>query len=509
MKRLGTITAAALVLFGGAAQAAPNDHAAQNAIFHLQSQRGALGVGVDTDFGVRNVVADNYGQTHVRAMQFVRGVKVFGGEAIVHMKGDQVLGVTNDLRRGAGGDPNPRLAAPDAVGIAHSALAPMGHYNVEPSAELVYFRQDNGAYALAYHVHAELENNFETRHEDFMVDARSGRILDRWNSLETAGTTNTGSSQYSGSVTLDVNSISGGYELRDTTRSNNYTTNLNHATSGNGAVYTDADGTWGDGANYVEGSSTTAANGETAAVDAHFGMTKTWDYYAQVHGRNGIDGAGSTTYSRVHYSNSYDNAFWSDSCFCMTYGDGSSFKTLTAIDVAGHEMTHGVTARTAGLTYRRESGGLNEAMSDIMGTNVEFWGTNHGNWQIGEQLATNPLRYMYKPSLDGASADCWSKRVATLDVHYSSGVGNHLYYLLSQGSNASPASPTCNGSTVTGVGRTTAEKIMYLALTSYMTSSTDYKGARAATLSAAAQLYGTGSAQYNAVAAAWSAVGVN
>jgi Zn-dependent metalloprotease len=319
-------------------------------------------------------------------------------------------------------------------------------------------------------------------------------------------------------VALDTNSNGTSFELNDLTRSNstgNRTFNLNHATSGTGTLYTDADNGWGDGANYVEGSSTTAANGQTAAVDAHFGMAESWDYYEQVHGRNGIDNTGKATYSRVHYSNSYDNAFWSDTCFCMTYGDGSSFLTLTAIDVAGHEMSHGVTATSANLAYRRESGGLNEANSDIFGTAIEFYsrGGTGGNWTIGEQLATpaynRPLRYMYNPSLDGRSADCWSKSVATLDVHYSSGVGNHFFYLLSQGSNANPASPTCNGSSISGIGLAKAEKIWFRALTVYMTSSTNYAGARTATLNAATELFGAASAERAAVAAAWSAVNVN
>src|ERR1043165_8459586 len=116
----------------------------------------------------------------------------------------------------------------------------------------------------------------------------------------------------------------------------------------------------------------------------------------------------------------------------MTYGDGdgTTFSPLTAIDVAGHEMTHGVTSRTAGLVYSGESGGLNEATSDIHGTMVEFYsrggsgstiGNTGGTWTIGEQLATNPLRWMYKPSKDGASADAWYSGVGNLDVHYSRG----------------------------------------------------------------------------------------
>jgi hypothetical protein len=301
---------------------------------------------------------------------------------------------------------------------------------------------------------------------------------------------------------------------------NNVVTNAAHASTSStaaGTVYTDADNTWGDGANYVEGSSTTAANGETAAVDAMYGMAKTWDFYKNVFGRNGIDNAGTATYSRVHIGNSYDNAFWSDSCFCMTYGDGSSFTTLTAIDVAGHEMSHGVCARTANLTYSGESGGLNEANSDIFGTMVEFYarggsgatiGNTGGNWTIGEQLSSTPLRYMYKPSLDGASPDAWSSSVGSLDVHYSSGPMNRCFYFLSAGATTTGnTSTTYLPSGMTGVGNDKAAAIWYRALTTYLTSSSNYAAARTAAISAAKDLYGAGSVQEQAV---WNAFhGIN
>jgi len=183
-------------------------------------------------------------------------------------------------------------------------------------------------------------------------------------------------------------------------------------------------------------------------------------------------------------------------------------------------MTHGVTARTAGLTYSGESGGLNESMSDIMGTLVEFYANNStdvADYLIGEKVALNgtPLRWMDDPSKDGKSAACWSSTVKNLDVHYSSGVSNHAFFLLAVGSGAhtvngvSYSSPTCDGGTVTGIGNAAAGAIFYRALTSYMTSGTTFSGARSATLSAAADLYGSGSTEYNAVAAAWSAVSVS
>jgi Zn-dependent metalloprotease len=117
---------------------------------------------------------------------------------------------------------------------------------------------------------------------------------------------------------------------------------------------------------------------------------------------------------------------------------------------------------------------------------------------------------MYKPSLDGQSYDCWEPGVGNADVHYSSGVGNHFFFLLAEGSGETRygTSPTCDGSTVTGIGLESAEQIWYVALTTYMTSNTNYAGARTATLNAAADLFGVGSTEYETVAAAWTAVNV-
>jgi Zn-dependent metalloprotease len=279
-----------------------------------------------------------------------------------------------------------------------------------------------------------------------------------------------------------------------------------------GTLFTDADNVWGNGTN---------ANRQSAAADAQYGTNTTWDYYKNVHGRNGIFGTGAGSYNRVHYGKNYVNAFWDGTK--MTYGDGDGvdFGPLVSLDVAGHEMSHGVTEHSANLTYSGESGGLNESTSDIFGTLVEFYAANAGDpgdYLIGEEFdLKNHLgfRRMDKPSSDGASYDCYTPLIGQDDVHYSSGVGNHFFYLLAEGSGAKTIggvahnSPTCNGSTVTGIGRDAAGKIWYRALTVYMTSSTNYAGARTASLNAARDLYGAGSTQYNAVAAAWSAVSVN
>jgi Zn-dependent metalloprotease len=508
---------------------------------HLRANRAALGLDGLHDLTPLRAHTDEFGLTHARFQQTYQGVKVLGGEIITHMDAEGGFQPhTASHHAGITLNTTPALAATEALALAHRDLAPKGDYAYAPTVELVIVpetetvvlrpnrrnldqildREQVVRYTLAYHVHTELENGTEeTAHTDYLINAHTGGIVRKWSTLHTTAATGTGKSQYSGTVSLSTNSITGGYEMRDNVRSMQFTTrNLNHATSGTGTIYTDADNTWGDSANYVEGSSTTAANGQTAAVDAHYGSMKTFDMYKNVFGRNGINGAGKATYNRVHYSNSYDNAFWSDSCFCMTYGDGNVFKTLTALDVAGHEMTHGVTANSAGLTYSGESGGLNESMSDIFGTMAEFYAkgggttsipTTGGNWTIGEQLRSTPLRYMYKPSLDGASKDAWSSSLGSLDVHYSSGPMNRCFYFLSQGASSTSGSSTYSSylpGGMTGIGNTAAAKIVYRALTVYMTSSTNYAGAKTACQKAATDLYGSTSTQYAAVTNAFKAI---
>ncbi|RDI31900.1 M4 family metallopeptidase [Lentzea flaviverrucosa] len=206
----------------------------------------------------------------------------------------------------------------------------------------------------------------------------------------------------------------------------------------------------------------------------------------------------------------------------MTYGDGAQNRNpLTSIDVAAHEMSHGVTSATAGLVYSGESGGLNEATSDIFGSTTEFHAANTtdpGDYLIGEKINIRgdgkPLRYMDKPSKDGKSLDYWSSSAGNVDVHYSSGIANHFFYLLSEGSGQKTIngvaydSPTADGQPVTGIGRDKAEKIWYRALTTKFTSSTKYAAARTGTLAATADLYGASSPEYAAVNRAWAAVNV-
>ncbi|MBW8800488.1 MAG: M4 family metallopeptidase [Streptomyces sp.] len=504
--------------------------AISNAAQALVQHATALGLTSAEGTSVRDVIVDGNGTQHVRYDRTYRELPVLGGDFVVHLKSDGAYRSADRATRGRISLASivPDVSAPKAADLAVNALraANLGDAlkQVQAKPQLVVDAL-HGTPKLAWRTNAVGKDSLGNPvARTVLTDARTGAQIDAWDSIETA--TGDGKSLYSGTVPLQTTQSGSTYNLTDPTRGNTYTGDAANKTDlcifgicisrAPSTVFTDADNHWGTGA---------ASDRSSAAVDAQYGTNETWDYYKNVHGRNGIAGDGKGSYNRVHYGNSYNNAFWDDSCFCMTYGDGdgTTFGPLVALDVAGHEMTHGVTSKTAALTYSGESGGLNEATSDILGTLVEWYANNSsdpGDYLIGEKIVRSgfgktALRYMDQPSKDGSSADYWSSSVGNLDVHYSSGVANHFAYLLAEGSGAktingvSYNSPTYNGSTVTGIGRDKLGAIWYRALTVYMTSSTNYAGARTATLNAAKDLYGNGSAEYNAVAAAWSAVNVN
>lgn len=482
--------ALALLQVGGAAHASPNDR-----------------------FAARDVVVDADGTEHVRFERTYAGLPVLGGDVVMHSRNGRLVSASDTLRASLRVDTRPAIPANDAVVAAGSAFG--SDFSGSPESALVIHALGKGPARLAYQV--RLWN--DERDMTYVVDARNGDLLAQWSNRHTAAATGTGKTLFSGNVTLTTNSLASGYELRDPSRGGGYTINAGTGAT-SGQIYKDADNTWGNSA---------TSDGATAASDAQFGTAMTWDYYRNVHGRSGIANNGRGAYNRVHYGRKYANAFWADSCFCMTYGDGDGqiVGPMVSLDIAGHEMSHGVMSRTANLVYTGESGGLNEANSDIFGTMTEFYANNATDtpdYMIGEKIylanlpgSTNPaaLRYMFNPSKDGLSPNCYYAGIGDIDVHFSSGPANRFFYLLAEGSGARTYSgvnhqaPTCNGGSVAGIGRAKAEKIWYRAITVYMTSNTGYAGARAATLSAAADLYGPASAERNAVAAAWSAVSVN
>ncbi|MGY5004042.1 M4 family metallopeptidase [Streptomyces sp. st115] len=472
-----------------------------------------LGLGSTEKLVVRDVVQDRDGTTHTRYERTLDGLPVLGGDLVVK---ESAAGRTEGVSKaskatsaqlkavGLTADVAPAAAEKQALGAAKAEGSKAEKAENAPR-KVVWL--GSGAPQLAYEtVVGGLQHDGTPNELHVLTDATTGEKLYEWQAVHNG----TGNTQYNGQVTLGT---APSYTLTDTTRGNHKTYNLNRGSSGTGTLFSGPDDIWGDG---------TPQNAETAGADAHYGAAETWDYYKNVHGRSGIRGDGVGAYSRVHYGNNYVNAFWQDSCFCMTYGDGSgNVKPLTSLDVAAHEMTHGLTSVTAKLVYSGESGGLNEATSDIFAAGVEFYSNTSedpGDYLVGEKIDINgdgtPLRYMDKPSKDGASKDYWYSGIGNVDVHYSSGPANHWFYLLSEGSGAKTVngvnydSPTSDGLPVTGIGRDKALQIWFKALTTKFTSTTNYAAARTGTLAVASELYGATSPEYAAVAHAWAGINV-
>ncbi|MGP3991177.1 M4 family metallopeptidase [Streptomyces sp. 3N207] len=472
-----------------------------------------LDLGAKEKLVVRDVLKDRDGTVHTRYERTYDGLPVLGGDLVVETteKGstEEVLRASKHALKNVPAKPRVRPATAERQALKAADAAGSQKTDADRAPRKVVWLAE-GRPALAYEtVVGGLQDDGTPNELHVVTDARSGRKLYQWQAVHNG----IGNTQYSGQVSLSTAQSGSNYTLTDNDRGAHKTYNLNRGTSGTGSLFTQSSDTWGNGS---------PSNAATAGADAHYGAAETWDYYKAAFGRSGIRGDGKGAYSRVHYGNNYVNAFWSDSCFCMTYGDGSgNAKPLTSLDVAAHEMTHGLTSATAGLIYSGESGGLNEATSDILATAVEFSAGNSsdvGDYLIGEKIDINgdgtPLRHQDKPSKDGASKDNWYAGIGNIDVHYSSGPANHWFYLLSEGSGAkvingvSYNSPTADGLPVTGIGREKAALIWYKALTTKFTSTTNYASARTGTLAVAGELYGTSSAEYKAVADAWAGVAV-
>lgn len=462
----------------------------------------------EDDLKVKTVKIDDLKMAHTRVQQAVSDIPVWEGEAIVHLQPDgELSGITDNLKEAIAVSTQPNFSEKDAIRIAKRMFRGAKFLTEKPTADLWVYRGEDRDH-LAYRVQLRREDeSADTSMPVYFIDAQTGEKIFEYDNLQTA--TGSGVSLYSGTVSITTYQNGSTYYLEDTGRK--IGTFDNRSTTSSTYRFTDTDNVW---------DSTT----QKAAVDAHYGAAKVVDYYNAVHGRNGIDGSGGPAYytsadgvtglisSKVHYSSNYNNAFWNGSYMTYGDGDGTQFSPLTTLDICGHEMTHGVTERTANLTYSNESGALNEAVSDIFGAMVERYteGENSNTWKIGEDAYTpstagDALRYMDDPTR-GNQPDWYPDRyTGTADnggVHTNSGIANYAFYLMAKGGT------TSRGATVSGMGADNAGRIWYRALTVYMTSGTNFAGARTATLNAASDLFGSSSSQYNSVSTAWCAVGV-
>lgn len=389
-----------------------------------------------------------------------------------------------------------------------------------PKGELVYYSEPTDEklndlrLAYKFDIYAEMPLS----RQYVFVDAKNGKVLGTDALIHDVNATGTATTGYSGNRNIVTDSYNGSYRLRETGRNGGTaveTYNLQKGTNYSSAVdFTDSDNVW----NNVN------TNKDQYATDAHWGAEMTVDYLYTKFGRKSIDNNHFAIKSYVHYSTNYFNAFWDGSR--MTYGDGSSStnggKPLTAIDVCGHEITHGMTSKTANLVYQREPGALNEGFSDIFGNSIERWARpTQASWTLGEDFnyvirdMANPNAYSqpdtYKGKYwkDASTTGCVTPNANTNDncgVHTNSGVLNFWYYLLVTGGTGTNDNGFAYN--VSGIGLDKAGAIAYRTLTTYLTSTSNYATTRTYSLQAAADLYGAGSNEVTQVTNAWNAVGV-
>lgn len=481
------------------------------------------------------------GRTMEQLDQYHRGVRVWGGALSRQLEGATAVSVFGTIYGDISIDTAPTLTAADGK----AAIETIGGTELGPERipELAILPLDDGSFRLVWVGIIATSDGDEVR---LFIDAKTGEVVRRYSTMQRQVGSNTvgrGHGVLGDVKKIAVQASSSTYFANDMLRPPIIRTydmagNLSRVISflngtvalGTSDVASDADNDWTD----------------TPVVDAQVNLGYTYDYFYKRFGRSGLDNADKRMLALVHpvsrsnaisYFNPYNayivNAFWSSGAQVMVFGDGlpSGYTyggqvwnyLAGGLDVVAHELTHGVTNSSSNLEYRNESGALNEAFSDMMGTSVEFYfqaagsGSLRADYLIGEDIikaysagTRDGLRSMENPaSYD--DPDHYSRRyTGTGDnggVHINSGIPNQAFYLAIEG-----GTNRTSGIRVTGVGsanREQIEKVFYRAFTQLMTSTSNFSRARATTLQAATDLYGASSAAYNAVRDAWAAVGVN
>jgi Zn-dependent metalloprotease len=459
----------------GSLGAGHNDKAAKA---FLKSQKELLKMSGSEDFDTLSVTKDQLGQTHYKFQETINGLQVVGGEYLVHVDGSGKVKAING--RFAADEKLPRAPMIDAVTATEQAAKQLGVNKARyiSSPVLTYFVNEKSEVFLTWQVKISFNDADGPEVDTIWADA------------------------------INTNGGLRGWHAHNQRAKSRKVYTCNNGTSLPGSLL------WSEGGTQTSDTTAQAAFNYAGSV---------WDYYKNVHARDSYDNAGATIISSVHYSTSYNNAYWNGSQMVYGDGDGTEFIPLAKdLDVDAHELTHAVTERTANLTYSNESGALNEATSDIMGNSCEAYTENAGTpnantWKVGEDIYTpgtsgDALRYMNNPTQDGYSKDYYPERITgTADnggVHGNSGIANLAYYLMVMGGShprAKTSVVVTPLSTTSSTSLTMASKIWYRALTVYFTSSTNFSAARTATVNAATDLYGATAAA--SVTQAWDCVG--
>ncbi len=486
----------------------------------------------DKEMVIKKETTDDQGILHIRLTQEYNGVKVYGGEVILH--GYKYGQWTLTGRSFPTADINvipaitmssARQGAIENIGsISMSTDEEIRNFAGKDLSELVIYH-DQGTPGLAYHftIHKNLMESWE-----YFVDAQDGNIMKKFKSschlhdhgLE--GSVDHASLVMDGpafamnetdgnGVSRDINTydVGGTFYLIDGSRDMFNLSASNLPNEPVGAIWT-LDGQRSPADNSFTYTHNTDGNNDgwnDLAVSAHYNAGVAYEYFKDVHSRNAINGSGGTVVSFINVNDpnsggSMGNAFWSGSAMFYGNGDNAFHALPRGLDVAGHEMSHGVIQSTANLQYYGESGAMNESFADIFGAMMD-----RNDWKIGEDVVktsffpSGALRDLEDPNQGLPANDFgrgWQPQTVSQmytgsedngGVHINSGICNHAFYLLA-----------------TSIGKEKAEKIYYRALTQYLTMSSQFVDLRIAVEKSAQDLYGNTEVQ--AVQSAFSDVGI-
>jgi bacillolysin len=418
-----------------------------------------------------------------RFQQLVGNAEVLGGQltVLIDASGNTVA-VIGETYPGLMSTNTIKLKGKSAQGIAASNIGEAGSWKTR-----LMINPSNGRYFYI------VENRRTDSRWFYWIDAEDGSVVNSYDGL----TTGTGLGVQGDMKDLTGLTTQNGNHFEMISSDRRQTTyDAKGKSTLPGILAVDDDDEWN-----TPGSTSPA---QPAMVDAHFFANVTDKYFFNTHGFDWLANYAQGIVSSAHVKRRYNNAFWNGSQMAYGDGDGSTFINFSGdLDVVGHELTHGVTEATSNLIYQNESGALNEAFSDIMGTSIEFaYGT--GNWTIGEDITVgkNGIRNMANPNEDGDPSHYEDRYTGTSDnggVHINSGIANHWYFLLvNGGQNAN--SNRASGTNVQGIGMAAAETVAFLGFSS-LNATADFCDVRAATMAVSA----TNEAN---VADAWDEVGV-
>lgn len=481
---------------------------AAHALDYLKKNEKQIGVAnPDKNLKVKNIQKDSLGMKHIRFNQTVKGIPVEGAEVVVHYnKQDELVSVNGSHVPEATEEIDTSAAVSEAAAVeaAKQAVNAPAQLEETPSAELVIYPFE-GTNHLAYKVNVNFLGEKPGNWFAF-IDAKSGETIDQYNALmhvdnhhESVGTGVLGAQRKIHTTRTQLPSQGTIFSLSDTS----------HA--GLQGIFTyDAN----DGKIFSNNSASWKDEYQHAAVDAHYNSEVVYDYYLEEHGRNSLDDKGMAIVSYVHYGEKYNNAFWNGRQMTYGDGDGSYMVPLSAgLDVAAHEMTHGVITNSANLQYRFQSGALNESFADIFGALIDS-----EDWEVGEDImgpgakadgrvslrslsdpSKYPVKADYVPYGDGkgnypSHMDEYYDLPRSLDnggVHINSSITNHAAYLIGE-----------------KIGKEKLGQIFYRALTVYLTPTSDFSDARRAIVQSAADIYGEASAEAKATAEGFDSVGI-